>query len=46
MRLLLRIRSWEYRQLPNIWRVTRPHRLGYKAKQGYVVARGVEASRL
>ncbi len=45
MRFLLRIRSWEYRQLPNIWRVTRPtrpekaHRLGYKAKQGYVVYR-------
>lgn len=45
MRFLLRIRAWEYRQLPNIWRATRPtrtdkaHRLGYKAKQGYVIYR-------
>eukprot|EP00924_Labyrinthula_sp_SR-Ha-C_P009424 snap_masked-scaffold_2-processed-gene-23.22-mRNA-1 protein AED:0.09 eAED:0.10 QI:0/-1/0/1/-1/1/1/0/205 len=45
MRFLLRVRAWEYRQLPNIWRLPRPsrtekaHRLGYKAKQGYVVYR-------
>ena len=40
MRFLLRIRAWEYRQLPKIHRVTHPtrpdkaRRLGYKAKQG------------
>jgi len=45
MRFLLRIRAWEYRQLPTIMKVHRPtrpekaHRLGYKAKQGYVVYR-------
>ena len=45
MRYVLRIRSWEYRQLPKICRVshaTRPdkaRRLGMKAKQGYVVYR-------
>lgn len=45
MRFLLRVRAWEYRQLPKIYRVqhpTRPEkarRLGYKAKQGYVVFR-------
>ena len=45
MRYLLRIRAWEYRQLPKICRVahaTRPdkaRRLGMKAKQGYVVYR-------
>jgi large subunit ribosomal protein L15e len=45
MRFLLRIRCWEYRQLPAICRVPRPtrpdkaRRLGYKAKQGYVVYR-------
>ncbi|CAK9135140.1 unnamed protein product [Ilex paraguariensis] len=45
MRFLLRVRCWEYRQLPSIVRVTRPtrpdkaRRLGYKAKQGYVVYR-------
>ena len=45
MRFLLRVRAWEYRQLPVIHRVTRPtrpdkaRRLGYKAKQGYVVYR-------
>lgn len=39
MRFLLRVRCWEYRQLPSIVRVTRPtrpdkaRRLGYKAKQ-------------
>uniref|UniRef100_A0A7I4FUZ0 Ribosomal protein L15 n=1 Tax=Physcomitrium patens TaxID=3218 RepID=A0A7I4FUZ0_PHYPA len=45
LRFLLRVRCWEYRQLPGIVRVTRPsrpdkaRRLGYKAKQGYVVYR-------
>ncbi|KAG6478931.1 hypothetical protein ZIOFF_062379 [Zingiber officinale] len=45
MRFLQRVRCWEYRQLPSIVRVTRPtrpdkaRRLGYKAKQGYVIYR-------
>lgn len=45
MRFLLRVRCWEYRQLPAIHRATRPtrpdkaRRLGYKAKQGFVVYR-------
>merc|ERR1712086_840837 len=45
VRFLLRVRAWEYRQLPKIYRCngpTRPEkarRLGYKAKQGYVVFR-------
>jgi len=45
MRFLLRVRCWEYRQLPTIHRVTRPsrpekaHRLGFKAKQGFIVYR-------
>ncbi|KAL2225460.1 UNVERIFIED_CONTAM: 60S ribosomal protein L15 [Sesamum indicum] len=45
MRFLLRVRCWEYRQLPAVVRVThstRPdkaRRLGYKAKQGYVIYR-------
>eukprot|EP01130_Rhizamoeba_saxonica_P007411 TRINITY_DN299_c0_g1_i1.p2 TRINITY_DN299_c0_g1~~TRINITY_DN299_c0_g1_i1.p2 ORF type:complete len:203 (-),score=40.08 TRINITY_DN299_c0_g1_i1:1073-1681(-) len=45
MRFLLRIRCWEYRQLPALHRCTRPTRpskarkLGYKAKQGYVIYR-------
>ncbi len=39
LRLLLRVRAWEYRQLPRLWRLTRPtrtdkaHMYGYKAKQ-------------
>ena len=39
MRFLLRVRCWEYRQLPSIHRVSRPTRpdkarhLGYRAKQ-------------
>lgn len=39
LRFLLRVRCWEYRQLPGIVRITRPtrpdkaRRLGYKAKQ-------------
>ena len=42
---LMRVRCWEYRQLPVIHRATRPsrpdkaHNLGYKAKQGYVIYR-------
>lgn len=45
MRFLLRVRCWEYRQLNVIHRASRPsrpdkaRRLGYKAKQGYVVYR-------
>mmetsp|Transcript_40146 Transcript_40146/g.111551 ORF Transcript_40146/g.111551 Transcript_40146/m.111551 type:complete len:206 (-) Transcript_40146:217-834(-) len=45
MRFLLRVRAWEYRQLPKIVRCTKPsrpdkaRRVGYKAKQGYVVYR-------
>ncbi|MCQ2821492.1 MAG: 50S ribosomal protein L15e [archaeon] len=45
MKFVLRIRTWEYRQLPAIHRCSRPSRpekarkLGYKAKQGYVVYR-------
>ena len=45
MRFVLRMRTWEYRQLPAIHRCSRPSRpekarkVGYKAKQGYVVYR-------
>lgn len=45
MRFLLRVRCWEYRNQNVITRVTRPsrpdkaHRLGYKAKQGFVIYR-------
>ncbi|MEW5302408.1 MAG: hypothetical protein WDW38_002439 [Sanguina aurantia] len=45
LRFLLRVRCWEYRQLPGIMRLNRPsrpdkaRRLGFKAKQGYVVYR-------
>eukprot|EP01033_Poteriospumella_lacustris_P009035 gene9035-6489_t len=45
LRFLLRVRAWQYRQTNKIQRVRRPtrtdkaHRLGYKAKQGYVVYR-------
>jgi len=45
LRFLLRIRCWEYRQLPAVHRATRPsrpdkaRRLGYKAKQGFVIYR-------
>merc|ERR1719272_999628 len=45
MRFLLRIRAWEYRQLPKVWRacvptrVDKARRLGYKAKQGFSVWR-------
>eukprot|EP00753_Platysulcus_tardus_P010819 PLAT3079.1.p2 GENE.PLAT3079.1~~PLAT3079.1.p2 ORF type:complete len:207 (-),score=73.44 PLAT3079.1:187-807(-) len=45
MRFLQRVRAWEYRQMPKLWRLPRPtrpdkaRRLGYKAKQGYVLYR-------
>ncbi|KAJ1948044.1 60S ribosomal protein L15, partial [Linderina pennispora] len=45
MRFLLRVRCWEYRQLNTIHRASRPsrpekaRRLGYKAKQGFVIYR-------
>ncbi|KAJ6797647.1 60S ribosomal protein L15-1 [Iris pallida] len=45
MWFLQRVRCWEYRQHPSIVRVTHPtrpdkaRRLGYKAKQGYMVYR-------
>lgn len=44
-RFLLRVRCWEYRQQNVVARISRPsrpdkaRRLGYKAKQGYVVYR-------
>ena len=45
MTFIMRVRTWEYRQLPVITRVNHPtrpdkaRRLGYKAKEGYVVYR-------
>jgi large subunit ribosomal protein L15e len=45
MRFISRMRCWEYRQLNVIHRASRPsrpdkaRRLGYKAKQGYVIYR-------
>lgn len=45
LRFLLRVRTWEYRHLPAVHRCQRPtrpdkaRRLGYKAKQGYVMYR-------
>jgi len=45
LRFILRIRCWQLRQLAAIHRATRPtrpdkaRRLGYKAKQGYVIYR-------
>ncbi|XP_070564732.1 large ribosomal subunit protein eL15 [Ptychodera flava] len=45
MRFLLRVRCWQYRQLSSIHRAPRPtrpdkaRRLGYRAKQGYVIYR-------
>jgi len=39
LRFLLRVRAWEYRQMPKLTKVHRPtrtdkaHRLGFKAKQ-------------
>ena len=44
-RFIMRVRTWEYRQLPVIHHCTRPsrpekaRRVGYKAKQGYVIYR-------
>merc|ERR1712159_186434 len=45
MRFLLRVRAWEFRQLPTIHCASRPsrpdkaRRMGYKAKQGYCIYR-------
>lgn len=45
LRFLLRVRCWEYRQLAAVHRASHPsrpdkaRRLGYKAKQGYVIYR-------
>ena len=45
MRFILRMRTWEYRQLPAIHRCSRPSRpekarkMGYKAKQGFIIYR-------
>merc|ERR1712137_553700 len=45
MRFLLRVRCWQYRQLSSIHRAPRPtrpdkaRRLGFRAKQGYVIYR-------
>lgn len=45
LRFLLRVRTWQYRHLAAIHRASRPtrpdkaRRLGYKAKQGYVIYR-------
>jgi len=45
LRFVLRIRTWEFRQLPAVHRASRPsrpdkaRRMGYKAKQGYVIFR-------
>ncbi|AOW04576.1 60S ribosomal protein L15 [Yarrowia lipolytica] len=45
LRFLLRVRCWEYRQKTGIHRASRPsrpdkaRRLGYKAKQGFVIYR-------
>ena len=45
LRFLLRVRCWQYRQLNSIHRAPRPtrpdkaRRLGYKAKQGFVLYR-------
>jgi len=45
MRFVLRVRAWEYRQLPAVHKCSRPsradkaRRLGYQKKQGFVVYR-------
>ncbi|CDJ61736.1 ribosomal protein L15, putative [Eimeria maxima] len=45
LRFLLRVRTWEYRQLPAVHRCSRSsrpdkaRRLGYKKKQGFVIYR-------
>jgi large subunit ribosomal protein L15e len=45
LRFLLRVRAWQYRQGKKVQRVGKPtrtdkaHKLGFKAKQGYVIYR-------
>ncbi len=45
LQFLLRMRTWEYRQLPAVHKCSKPsrieraRRLGYKAKQGFVIYR-------
>ena len=45
IRFIMRVRTWEYRQMSVIHKCTRPsrpekaRRVGYKAKQGYVIYR-------
>ena len=45
LRFLLRVRCWQYRQLTAVHRAVRPtrpdkaRRLGYRAKQGFVIYR-------
>ena len=45
MSFLLKIRAWEYRNLPGIYRIKKPsrpekaRRLGYKSKQGFIIYR-------
>ena len=45
MSFIFRIRTWEYRNMPVVCRANRPtrpdkaRRLGYKAKEGYVIYR-------
>eukprot|EP00731_Ephydatia_muelleri_P025096 Em0017g179a len=52
LRFLLRVRCWQYRQLTSVHRASRPtrpdkaRRLGYKAKQGYVIYRNVGINQL
>jgi large subunit ribosomal protein L15e len=47
LQFVSRVRCWEYRQLAVIHRASRPsrpdkaRRLGYKAKQGYLVRQGI-----
>jgi len=45
LRFMMRVRAWEYRQLPKVYHCQRPTRadkarsLGYKAKQGFSIQR-------
>ena len=45
MRFVLRLRTWEFRQMKSVCRATKPsrpdkaRRLGYKSKQGFVIYR-------
>mmetsp|Transcript_29292 Transcript_29292/g.57317 ORF Transcript_29292/g.57317 Transcript_29292/m.57317 type:complete len:205 (+) Transcript_29292:46-660(+) len=45
MSFLLKIRAWEYRHLPSVYRIKKPSRpekakrLGYKTKQGFIIYR-------